>query len=361
MLRLSSVFFLIAFIGCVQNSSENDGRIELSDKQLTFTTSFPSFNLQVYEKEGECYLTFADFVTYDKIEEFNLSGRKLSVIDLSLLPQKGSQYMTYMHTDNRSILLLRKYSSRLDYINWKGEIINSIDFSDLGVGGLELSSPLISTPEGRVMCSLSAFKSDTMITDELYSPWGKHAHKLPIVASFSNDENGLKFHGKNFISRFASHEERVLGGLGLSTGKDGVYVVSSYVDTIYKLKGDDFLPITTIQSVKGKITIDKILEKELLNIDLNSVFTNNYYLSSLLYDKYRQLYYLFIRHPKVENNRFKHQMIIYDDNWKKLIETTLPENYYPSGSFVNKDGLYVLVDFEENPFVKKFNLVTYEK
>jgi hypothetical protein len=80
----------------------------------------------------------------------------------------------------------------------------------------------------------------------------------------------------------------------------------------------------------------------------------------LLYDEYREVFYRFV-FPKVEvqNEEEINQLRIFprkfgvmilDKDLNVLGETLMPENtYFPSNSFVSKDGLYISISHPDNP------------
>lgn len=72
----------------------------------------------------------------------------------------------------------------------------------------------------------------------------------------------------------------------------------------------------------------------------NKHFTSNYALIGLVYDKYRDVYYRFVRHPG-NSIPMRCSIAVMDNTFRTLFYYDIPYDYSPGRYFVDKDGLLI--------------------
>jgi hypothetical protein len=164
-----------------------------------------------------------------------------------------------------------------------------------------------------------------------------------IESTFNSFESSRVFNGQEYIYSFEGNHNLIC------------YDKDHTTYSIHKT------PSKYIEHFGEKTRSNMSLEKYL------DIRTKNPRYLSLVYDQYRDIYYRFF-YPgmtdkfELENrrgSRFLHQfgIQVLDKDFKTIHETLLPSNtYYSRNFFVNKEGLYLSTDNNDNPDIEEESL-----
>lgn len=159
------------------------------------------------------------------------------------------------------------------------------------------------------------------------------------------------------------------GGLNAysSTENNGNLVVAPYFSNDIQV-----IDLKTNKSVfyKGTTKYDKLI-KPLSSIDsfkdftfrqANEHFTNSYALIGIVYDKYRDIYYRFVRFPG-HSIPFKGSIIVLDNKFRPLFYWDIPKDYALTQFFIDKNGLLLANNkkYKVNDDVLTFDLFKLSK
>ncbi|GAA5039137.1 hypothetical protein GCM10011506_37940 [Marivirga lumbricoides] len=154
----------------------------------------------------------------------------------------------------------------------------------------------------------------------------------------------------NFSSAFVKHKNQFVYSFSIS---DSIYVFD--VDN-KKIKG-------YLSKTSSLTAPQEPMRKPSNQYDLRYALQATYY-DGIIYDKYREVYYRFVRHPLslqedespnfYDFHRKPISVIILDRKFNKIGETKLKNNTYQSFMyFLSKDGLYISNSNPNNPDVKE--------
>jgi hypothetical protein len=125
-------------------------------------------------------------------------------------------------------------------------------------------------------------------------------------------------------------------------------------------------PNIYVYDIEGNLILTKYAASEMAEViepfdksspaskeNLMYLLENTFY-SDIFYDKYRKVYYRFVKHPiKEETIMWEDKpisIVILDENYDKIGETLLPRNlYYARDIFVSKSGLMISNNHQKNP------------
>ena len=173
------------------------------------------------------------------------------------------------------------------------------------------------------------------------------------------------------------------GGLGMRSQYNDVVLEKNLIVVSYPISDDLYvynIKTKTLQLKSAKSTLfskvtpfkkDKKWFGALAKMDYLKYFYENYSYEAILYDKYRKLYYRFVRiaNNKVDFGDTKtlmnfYSIIILNDNFKKVGEYKFEKvNFQSSHFFVSEKGLYIRkAEFKEDKLVYYiFNPVNIKK
>jgi len=89
----------------------------------------------------------------------------------------------------------------------------------------------------------------------------------------------------------------------------------------------------------------------------NKHFVSNYAFIGIVYDKYRDVYYRFIRHPG-NSIPMRCSIVVMDKNFRALFYYDVPFDYSPGRFFIDKKGLLLA---NNNNYLKDNNKLTFDR
>jgi hypothetical protein len=170
---------------------------------------------------------------------------------------------------------------------------------------------------------------------KVYEKWG-------IVRSF--DLNGKMTYEGTMPKQATSNFYGALNGYS-STENNGKLIIAPYYSNDIQVID---LERKKTMFYKTSTKYDKLI-KPLSNIykykdftfrQANEHFSNSFSLIGIVYDKYRDLYYRFVRAPG-NSIPFKSSIIVMDNKFKTIFYFDIPKDYAPTQFFVDKQGLLI--------------------
>jgi len=353
--------------------SKNIGKISLSEiENIEFDLGYSPMSRYsgTIELNGKEYLYFGDAMTNKCIDI--LAFNKDTVCRIPLNEVLNKEYIEDFYIKNLdSIFVLSQYSNHLYLIDNKGTIHNTIDFNQylkpigrydlcssayqdfyfnnsfLFHGDRHVSSPFKDQVKslryicGKMYPSPYFLKFNHVFTDSVELQTGLNGYYSKLVKSDSFlVESSYYYHIEN---------------------KNWLFCFSSYSDKISELYPDS-LKIKrniTIKSRYTKIGVSPvpINEKTIKDNNLisNSLQTQGC-IGRLLFDKYRQLFYVIVMHSVNENAPKKNRganrpwsFFVYDTTFTKFTEIQMPSlKFNPYNIIVCKEGILISTNFQMN-------------
>lgn len=93
------------------------------------------------------------------------------------------------------------------------------------------------------------------------------------------------------------------------------------------------------------------------NNDSRDYAENSYEFLGLAYDKYRDVYYRFVRSPMKDRNKVIYTMYVIDKNFKVLFYYELPKQYHSLNYFITKAGIHIS---NKAAYNANTNILTYD-
>lgn len=354
---------LLGFLtGCDPGSKNKSFRLEVN--ALSFTTDFPSYNLNYFtDSQQKEFVSFADFVTSKKISFHSLDhAEKWSVSLDSLMNKEKERFIYYYVISPDSILLLTKQTNQFFLINRKAEVIRKIDFSKSQIQGIEFVPPIY-FESNRICFAVNHYPVEKLNEAKEIGEWNALAMKLPQIGKLNPEKNPERviYFGKNLVNRFLKPNNLDAQGTYFVINKEQVYYFSPYSDTLYLIHENKIEPLVKITSPLGKIHLTPSTREQYnQNAEcINNAYIQQSFICEVLFDNKRELIYIFIRKSKT-GKYFPFNILVYNQNLKKLNETAFDGmKYYPNG-FVGEKGLYLLRNYSKHPKQKTFDLLDYE-
>ncbi|MNK24847.1 hypothetical protein D3C87_431620 [compost metagenome] len=363
MKKLNFIFCLSLLISCGEKTSLK--ALKLKEEKVTFSNTFPSDNWNyLLDAEGKEILSFADLVTAKKITFHSMDSKISWSVDLKpLMKSTKERFIAYFPVSTDSIVLLSGGTNRIYLINRKAKILKKIDQSNLLLEGMEFGPPIY-LEKGQFYYALHHYPLTDLKTKNDLKAWDAEYLTKSIIARTPVNFHGevpVQF-GKELLSRFNQKDALPAEGTYFHLNQSKLYYYSSYNDTLYSLTRHQNIPLLKVTSRIGKIHITvSTREQYNQNTDcINENFIKQSCISDVLHDNHRNLVYVIIRKPKV-NEYFPFNLLVYDQHFKKLDEIEFDgKNHEPQG-FTGKKGLYLQRRFGENSKQKTFDLFVYEK
>jgi hypothetical protein len=307
-----------------------------------------SSGIRIIEYNNNEYVGFADFRTAKKISIFDINGKNsFSVLVDSLMINENTRFFSFCFVSIDSLALLSANTNKVIVVDTNGNTLYKKDFSPLILKGIELFPPFclnknnlkvgVNYLENNLPKNPS--KEDYINTNEKKIAF---YNLLYDTAFYAKSEPLLQL--DSFYCRFGSKTQL------LSEGKhilmlDSLNIFHSfYSDSlyVYDAKGK-LLKTVCIKSKHTKVGVTPIAYEQYWadNELLNQNFLKNGFISDLLWDKYRNVYYCFVRSAMIDK-KIPFSVIILDKDFNNLGETKFDYNKYHLSAFVGKRGLYIM-------------------
>lgn len=334
---------------------------------LGFTTTAAE---QCFEYGGEEYMAFANLSSNKEVSLFRPDGRKVLSVDIRPLIEKTkTNYVTFFFAAPDTLLLLSRYSNLVAAVDSNGNPLFVWDFQKLLFkNAVELAPPLYYLAGNlRVGTLFSSYKAyytlglrDSNLDKECDVGW----YYRPHIMTCSHLPNGeIEFQADSLYPRFAGSDKDVTEFNRMLCLDTMNIVWSTYCDSLYlydlsgKLK-----KVVGIHSdhIAARLTPPTHVASS-KNLDLRSeIAREGSFIRSLLYDKYRQLYFCFVV-GKTFEGKHDFYVIVLDKNLKKIDEIPFVDRMYYSSAFVGRQGLYVKQAQKNNFRNCTFTIFRYEK
>lgn len=365
-MKKTDLIFLLCFslfMGCGEKPAHQSFRVE--EKKLAFSNTFSSDKWKyLLDAEGQEILSFADLVTAKKITFHSMDSKASWSVDLKgLMRSQKERFIDYFPVSTDSIVLLSGGTNRIYLINRKAEILIKLDQSNLLLEGMEFGPPIY-VEKGQFYYALHHHPLTDLKTKDDLKIWDAAYLRKPIIAKMPVDFHGeppVQF-GEKLLSRFIKDGELPAEGTYFYLNQSTMYYYSSYNDTLYSLTENRNIPLLKVKSRIGKIHIPvSTREQYNQNTDcINANFISHSLIDDVLHDNYRNLMYVIVRKPKIEDY-FPFNVLVYTKDFKKLDEIAFDGKHQKPRGFVGKKGLYVERKTDENLKQKSFDLFVYEK
>ena len=355
------IIFIIMIISC--SSNRDAGSLNIVD-EVSYNVGFRSANICHSEYNGKEYVAFADFITYKTIAVYDILGSHINKIDMTDLITKMGRPITYTMISNDTIILLMDKTNIVYIIDKNGNIIGVKDYSVLEPYGVELSPPIyINNNNFRT----SIFYDEDFhegYTKDMISSFRAKEHcfyRLMVDTTFYGKESPLLQMDSTY-NRFVANDGCIQEGNHILMMENQNILYSAYSDSLYIFSINGYLvQIKKIKSDYGRPMFVPSTYNELRKDPAVSTrqFKNNVSICDLLWDKYRNIYYCFVRR-KMEKNSMPFSIIVLDCHFNRLNEFDMGgENYYAT-SFVGERGLYIMKK-NQNLDRLYFTIFNYEK
>ncbi len=334
---------ILIIISC--SSNNDNGSLNVID-EISYNVGFRSANICHYEYNGKEYVAFSDFRTFKCIEVFDIFGSHVNKIDLADMVTKTGRPITYSMISNDSIFLLMDQTNIVYIIDNKGNIIGVKDYSELKSYGVELLPP--------IYINNNNFRTSIFYDEDFHDGYTEN-----MISSFREKEHcfyhlmeDTTFYGDtppllqmdSIYNRFVAKDGCIQEGNHILMMKSQNILYSAYSDSLYVFSiNGDLVQVKNIKSDYGRpmfvpSTYDELHKNPIISTEQ---FKNNISICDLLWDKYKNIYYCFIRR-KMEKNSMPFSIIVLDCHLNRLKEFDLGGEDYYATSFVGERGLYIM-------------------
>lgn len=360
--HLISLLCFSLFMGCGEKTAHQSFRLD--EKKLTVSNTFFSNKWNyLLDSKGQEILSFADLVTAKKITFHSMDSKISWSVDLKgLMKSTKERFIDYFPVSTDSIVLLSGGTNRIYLINRKAEILTKIDQSNLLLEGMEFGPPIYFEKD-QLYYAMHHYPLIDLKTKNDLKVWDAEYLRKPIIAKTPvnfQGESPVQF-GEKLLSRFNKDNALPAEGTYFYLNQSKMYYYSSYNDTLYSLTENRNIPLLKVKSRIGKIHVTvSTREQYNQNTDcINENFLKQSCISDVLHDNHRNLVYVIVRKPKVDDD-FPFNLLVYDQNLKKLDEIEFDGKNHDPGGFTGKKGLYIERKTDKNSKQKSFDLFVYE-
>lgn len=315
---------------------------------VSYNVGFPVIRYKYFLDGGKEYVAFCDFVSNKKIAVHSVDGAQLFVTPFDeVMEKENEKFYAFSVVNLDTFALLTKYTNKVFLINRQGELIYKKDYSKYLLESKELCSPM-ELDSGVLRVGISFmdinFPGNPTLDDYIESnKTGIIFPTLFIDSSFYKKSESITFGLDSLYSRFVRVDEMKTEGVYCLMLKNRVLFHTSYSDSFYVF--NNLYELDTTVYVNSKFyeidTRPVKISDFLKNMNLISEnFWTHGFISGLLYDDQRELYYCFVR-GKMDGKLLPFSIITYDGNFKKLDEVKMDHNVYFPYGFVGSKGLYL--------------------
>jgi hypothetical protein len=267
--------------------------------------------------------------------------------------------------------LLSKYTNGIYLINRKGEIIYKKDYSKYMLKGIELWRPF-EIANGKLVAAISYRGGiDTLgrrLTDaerKKYEHDERYYYRIFIDSAFFDQRySDVSAKLDSLKNRYTKNSELAIEGENYLIAENTAYYVSGHSDSIYIFDSKYKLnKIKKIHSNYYKIDCRPIKIKDYeknMNLNNENVWSHSF-IQTLIYDKYRKVFYCIIRGPGDIITRYMpFSIIVMDENLNSLYEQKFDGHVYNPFVFVGKKGLYIHKMDKKEISKRKYEIFSYE-
>lgn len=369
-MKNTNLYLIICFsflISCQSKKSSMSVALEATQDSLIFplSTNSSQFIKALFlfvDKEGKSYLTYQNN-DEPEIYVYDIETQKL--VKTIRYDKEGSNGIGpkaggYFMKDWDEIYLPNLYTPEMSLIDSAGHKLRKIDFSELNADYSFIptrsttSNPFI-YQDGKLYCS------------QLVNPrLGKNAvDDSPVEFVLELDKQRTEILSMRYPTTVTA--KYGMPSLGIETKvsrccNEGVFVYSfSFDENLYiaDLEHKNVTKVKAKSAYIDKISLPESVPTE-FDLAVRKMCEVPFY-SSIIYDKYREVYYRFV-YPETElgpNENFmdiwqlgrtKFSVMVLNKDLEVIGETLFPENVFASNLFfIREDGLYLSTSFIKNP------------
>jgi hypothetical protein len=335
-----------------ESKSTPPGKSLVFKKNLNFYSGFLSGNVQIEEFDNDEFICFGDYKTHRKIVLHSLKTDLTHTIDLNQIYNRGEKILAYEITNLDTISILCYRTNTLYFINQSGEIWKQLDLNPYitphGPYELMRSSTPFCYNDTTLIFSLSYndphFKYGSSKELAEYYNANYKRPKLFKIQNIYSDTLITQIGLENLYTRFTPKNHVAAEGNHFEMDENGITVISSYCDTVYKIDPVSFKIIDQkrIHSKYTNLSIQTLPIKDFFkNPSLaNDNFRSDGQLREIVWDSKKHVYYCFTNH-KLKNDKFPMSIIVLDKDLNQIKEFKMDETKYQFTGLVCSSGLLV--------------------
>lgn len=356
-MRCIFVFFIFICSCSVRNS--NVQLVESGDVSfpIDYSSSIRPRHVSIYQLDGKECMVLVNREGSPSLQFFDLDTQK--EIHRIQLHREGPNRVgrpLVAHVQSKdSIFIVSGYDNFISLIDWDGVVkrryFPSEHHIDQGKLWLWESEPLILSDQ-KIYLGIS----------------GTACGRYSIFDDFMSvclDLNSGKFsYFKKYNTVLRGRIFGFIDGIYYQNIGDNGIIINSYAssnvidfidvvgDKFYSKEIDNSIYFSGLNPVNEGVDIDY---KDCLD---------KFKYGSIIYDKYRDVYYRFVEHPFTKkeisedfySTYFSHRfsVMVFDNDFNKIGETMFADNrFYCKTYFIGSDGLYISNSHPKNPFLKE--------
>ena len=341
-------------------------------KEIPIESKFvPSLNNSgVFMHKGKEYYFLSDINTFKEVAFYNSKGKKVDSVSLKdVIKKEGTLKGISVH--NLDTIFCLSCNNNISSIDNNGEIIRLFNFDNKIIYKYTLYSPsyhgFYSDSKMFFDCEPKNLDNNKLDKIELLKYQLEFLYKEPYFICIENvfDTSNIKIktYLDGYYSTFLSSDYLAVENCNMSINDNIIYVWSWYNDTITKININNHKTIKIrLQSEYSNIVVPPISIYK--NISISENLRRYGAINRLVYDKYRDVFYVMFLHDTPGNkdsDKYRNFSIaVYDNNFNKLLEKELNPKIYINYLFVNQEGLVLIKYDKENLTNQSKRKYTYE-
>lgn len=350
------IFYFSTLLFLLLSCKQPEGKATLKAVgETTYQVGYePRWTHYFKDKEQE-YVAFGEFETFKTIKIFNVYGKNIYTLSLTDFTKTNGVILEDFCMVNLDTIALLAKHNLIFLLDNKGTLLRKIDYSKYIVEGIELDRPLF-IKNNIIRCGIAYNDFGNPITMDYkyyhdFFARNDLFYQLMIDTIKTNPENELQpvFMLDSLFTRFIPKDHFHVESTKITfTEKENIYQ-SNYTDSVYHYDLNGHLKqIHTIKSnyFNTKLTPVSVRENYKNNRAFQENIYNGGYISKLLWDNTKELYYCTVIgkwSPETRDN-IPFSIIVLDKNFNKLDEFLMDEQIYRTSMFVNKNGLNILTN-----------------
>lgn len=357
------LFLMITILSCQNNNDISLGKLYVVDT-VKMDLGYASSAKSTFYYGDSTFFAFADFRTRKKISIFNEEGlliREIAVKDL--MEEVGHRFISMASSSPDTIALLNPYVNQVYLIDENANLLYQKDYSDLFKQNVELGS-LINYQHGKAIFTISYHDNLNKTSEEDWIQFyedSKEFYKILIDTSFYDTVRPI-LSMNELYNRFIDKGYSALEGTHINYLENSFVFYSSYSDSLYLFNDDgDINKVIGMKSKKYPAKV-KALTYEEFHKDEEALRENwvaGSFISEVLWDKYRKLYYVFLKHKMIKDV-LPFSILVYDEDFDKLAEIEMSHEKYLLSAMVGKRGLYLLNQTDDWIRSREYTILRYE-
>ena len=358
----------VLFSSCETNTNNQaDGDVKmLKAGSVEFKLGYSPSSSGTVSLSNREYLYFGDTRTFKCIDIVSFDGTLFSKIPLNEITNLGHQINDFYIKSIDSILVLSLYSNQLFLINNKGNILKQIDLNRLFKQGKEyglyssifqdfyFKGKILLNGHLNVLNEPDPFKDWVQFSKYLNSKIYSEPYFFQISNVFT-DSMSLNTGLDGFYLNFVTPDYEAVEGPHYYHTEDRLFCLSGYSDKIYEIDPYTFKIIKqfTVSSDFTKVSESPVPINKQTEGKIEFLLSNNGQtqgaIGNLLFDKYRNLFYVFVYHSvnadapeeRRRGNR-PWSLLTYNENFEKMGEQKMPALHFEMHlAVVCKEGLLI--------------------